>query len=295
MSPGRRKGRVHKRVSSRYYPPSAMPLILCGACLMVVLQSSEKARGIYNQIVESYRLPDIREAFNDLGRELPPGKAVAMFKENAEELRMRKSDNKDEAKPLVPDGAFFKGLNDKACKYSDVFAKWFDVEGDRILSVDFRTWLGLIDELIRVGFNNKSEQAKGMYKVTGVNSELLRGAIHLRAFGEYNRVELVNDEKTKAVRITGTSYDLTRFLADVPTTRGYRVRRKAHKQAGYTLLHDETIARNAWWWCQSRVVHSGPEEFCRQMLLQNGESLDASNVSREIRAYDEAIGYPRGK
>lgn len=30
-----------------------------------------------------------------------------------------------EAKPLLADGEFFKGLNEKSSKYSDVFAKWF--------------------------------------------------------------------------------------------------------------------------------------------------------------------------
>ena len=69
MSQGRRKVRVHKPVSARYYMPEAMPLMLCGARLIVVLVSSEKARGIYNQIVESYRLPDIQAAFNKVGLE----------------------------------------------------------------------------------------------------------------------------------------------------------------------------------------------------------------------------------
>ena len=35
-------------------------MVLCSACLMVVLETSEKARGIYNQIVASCRLPDIQ-------------------------------------------------------------------------------------------------------------------------------------------------------------------------------------------------------------------------------------------
>jgi hypothetical protein len=52
--------------------PDMMPLVLCGACLIVVLENSEKARGIYNQIVESYRRPELQAAFNARETELRP-------------------------------------------------------------------------------------------------------------------------------------------------------------------------------------------------------------------------------
>ena len=276
-------------------------MILCGACLGVVLESSDKAWGIYKEIVESYRLPDIREALNRLAHEAEPGKAVGMLQQNIEELKVRQSDNLDKTKPLVADGGLLKGLNDRVSEYSDVFAKSFDMESGDILSVDFRYWLGLIEELIRVGFNRESEQARGIYKVKLADSPLLALAIQIRSFAEYNRLELVMDDKTKAVRVSGRTYDLSRFLADVATSRAYRDQRKAYRQAGYIPLQDETIGRNAWWWYESRVEYSGPEEFTMKMWRRDldedllTKKLDPSNVSREIRAYDEAIGCPRGK
>jgi len=54
MNNGRRKGRLNKPVSSRCCPPEAMPLILCGACLM---EGSKKAKVIYNKIAQGYSLP----------------------------------------------------------------------------------------------------------------------------------------------------------------------------------------------------------------------------------------------
>jgi hypothetical protein len=50
--------------------------------------------------------------------------------------------------------------------------------------VDFRYWLGLIDELIRVGFNRESDQVRGIYKVKLTDSPLLALAIQIRSFAE---------------------------------------------------------------------------------------------------------------
>ena len=71
-------GRVHKPRQnkgglSRYYLSESMPLALCGACLMVVLQHSTKARRIHSKVVESHELPGMRALFCELERELPAG------------------------------------------------------------------------------------------------------------------------------------------------------------------------------------------------------------------------------
>lgn len=58
--------KAFKSVTGHYYMPESMPLVLCGACLIIALEYSRKAKDIYNQIVESYRLPDIQAAFKNL-------------------------------------------------------------------------------------------------------------------------------------------------------------------------------------------------------------------------------------
>ena len=60
MSRGRNKTRIKEKVKASYYMPESMQLVLCGACVMVALEYSEKAREIYIKIVESYRLSDIK-------------------------------------------------------------------------------------------------------------------------------------------------------------------------------------------------------------------------------------------
>jgi hypothetical protein len=48
-----------------------------------------------------------------------------MLKENMEDLRIRESESRDEEKPSLPDGDFFKRLSNKASGYLYAFEKWF--------------------------------------------------------------------------------------------------------------------------------------------------------------------------
>ena len=210
-----------------------MPYLLCFACLAIVLENNEKARGVYSEIVKSYRLPDIQTAFKKLEVELPPEQRLAMVKENVEDFAVRQGRQKDELQSLPPpDAKFFKAFGDGMAQFTHVFDEYIDAEGDRILSTDFKYWLGLIDELIRVGFNSASEQAERIYKLTIASSITLAGVIQKATFGEYSRVESVHDGTTTAIRISGRTCDLTRLLADMARSREHRSRTKAYKKAG---------------------------------------------------------------
>lgn len=262
MAKGQYKIRSHKPVSSGYYMPESMPLVLCGACLIIALEYSKKAKDIYNQIVESYRLPDIKEMFNELDSQLTkPGSNLINCMKNEE--------------------------------YGQIVGKWFDLERDKIKSVDFKYWHGLINELIRVGFNQESEQDKGIYKIKGESSPTMVNTIMIRSLAQYNHVELVNDKAKKAIKIAGRTYDFTKLIELSSTTRRYRDHTKAYKKAGYKRHQDEKIAQIAAYWYLSRVKYSGPTEFCNE-ASRNGIILDESNVSNEIRQCDYAMGYPRG-
>ncbi len=77
---------VHKAMSSRYYLPESTPLALCGACLIVVLQSSGKAREIYSKIVESYKLPGIQSVSKAVDVELPRRERRSILERNLRDL-----------------------------------------------------------------------------------------------------------------------------------------------------------------------------------------------------------------
>jgi len=273
----------------------AMPLVRCAACLTVVLEKSEEARGIYREIVESYRLPDIEAAFKNLRRELPPRDVIAMWKESVEALRVRRSENKEEPRLLHPDAEFFAALNDKASAYSYAFEKWFNFDRDEILSPDFRHWWELINNLIRVGFNRKSDRDQGIYKVTGEQSPFLFFAIHMRAFAEHKRVGVMDDDEMMAVRMGRRVYDVTTFMRPRPTSRGYRRWTRSWGESGYKRQRDRVIERGAQWWYQSSVLYSNPREFWESEWSERKNLWDWSNIGKAIKPYDEALGYARGE
>jgi hypothetical protein len=293
MTQRRRKGKLHRRPLSRYYMREAMPLVLCGACLTVVLEKSEQARGIYREIVESYRLPDIEAAFRRLESALPPRKVIGMLKDSMEALRIRRSEQNTESSLLHPDADLVVDLNDKACAYSYVFEQWFNLEREEILSPDFRRWHELMNKLIRVGFNRKSDRDEGIHKVTGEQSQFLFFAIHMRAFAEYRGVGVVDNDEMMAAVKGRRVHDVTTFMRPRPTTRRYRRWTESYGRAGYRRKQDRIIERGAEWWYQCSVVYSSPAEFWKNEWTERNKLPDWSNVGKAIKPYDEAVGYAR--
>jgi len=296
MSQGRRKGRVHKPVLLQYYPPAAMPYLLCLACLAEALRNSEAARGIYEEIVESCGLPDVKAALAKLETELGPDKLWNILKENTADFAVRVGRQKDELKSLPPpDAEFFRVTIAAVSDYAHIFDEWIDPETDKFKSEDFKDWYGLIDELIRVGFNNASRRGQGDCRLTIDNAGRLALIIHLVAWADYKRFEVVGRGECIAFRISGRTYDLTELLAMMNTGRERRRRAKAYTRAKYDRRQLDKIRRIARLWYGSRVECTGPTEFCRRRELEGTEFLPASDVSAEIRECDEAMGYPRGK
>jgi len=286
--------RLHKRTVSRYYMREALPLIRCSACLSVVLKKSEKARDIYRQIVESYGLPDVQAAFKNLKSELPPRDVMVMWRESVENLRMRRSEQKIEGGLAVPDGEFFADWNDRVSRYSYTFEKWFNLEKEQILSPGFRRWWELIEKLIRVGFNRKADQEKGACKVTGEGSQFLFFAIHMRAYAESKGVGVVDNDEMMAAVMGRRVHDVTTFMRPRPTTRRYRRWTESYGRAGYGRKQDRIIERGAEWWYQCSVVYSSPAEFWKNEWSERNNLPEWSNLGKEIKPYDDALGYARG-
>ncbi len=61
--------------SFQYYPPEMIPFALCSACLDVVLEQSEKAREIYDEVIECCSLPGCQETMDQIGEWLPDNKS----------------------------------------------------------------------------------------------------------------------------------------------------------------------------------------------------------------------------
>lgn len=294
MSKGRCKVGAYKPVSSRYYLPESMPLILCGACLMVVLQSSEKAEAIYRKIVQSYSLPGMQAVSKAADVELPRRERRAMLRRNLRAVKARRLEGNDGLKPVFPDVIFWRSMNEEVVGVADRAATRLESELDDGSRLDVEHWWELVGKLIKVGFNRESDQENGIFRVTAETSPTLAEAIRDRSLAQFKGVEVMNDETMKGIRMGGKTYDWTKLLADIPSTRAHRSRTAAYQDAGYRLRHDKSIVRKACLWYLSRVEYSSPEEFCLDMFVKGEAELYGTNGRNEIRECDEALGYRSG-
>jgi len=74
---------------ARYYPPEMMPFSLCTACLEIVLEQSEKAAEIYEEVIECLSLPGYQETMNQIGEWLPDNRSIIkeLVKESGYDLK----------------------------------------------------------------------------------------------------------------------------------------------------------------------------------------------------------------
>jgi len=49
---------------ARYYPPEMIPFTLCSACLDIVLEQSEKANEVYEEVIDCFSLPGWQETMD---------------------------------------------------------------------------------------------------------------------------------------------------------------------------------------------------------------------------------------
>jgi hypothetical protein len=158
-------------------------------------------------------------------------------------------------------------------------------------SDDFKYLFGLISEFIKVGFNRKTDLAKQEYKVLASKSICLCSAVGIWTAGTYLEKHPKWDGETQ-LKLGDEVLDVS-ALEGISSERLHRSHSRIFKRYGYRLSHDDKLRNTAWYWYQSRVVYSGPEEFCRKYLLETGIELDPANISKEILLHDIATGYPR--
>ncbi len=273
-----------------YYPPELMPFVYCSACLEVVLSKSEKAQELYDRIIDCHDLPGCRDVWNILGEQIPDRSNLMkqIVKESGYDYN-RPPQTRNVGIPLMR--GLLKGGINLARKYQEKYQSL--VLDSKTRSMDFEKLIGRVNEFIKVGFNNEVEQARGRYKITVDSSELLVSTISLLSLGEYHGLDMENFEKLKVPRGNKT-LNLGDIVSGKIPVRMHRELATNYRNAGFKLKHDYKIKDGAELWYNCRVAYSGPEEYCRQMLINNKVELHPANVSNEIKPFDEAVGYPRG-
>lgn len=289
-------GKHHNKIgksndSTHYIPPELTPITICAACLGVVLKEDSEAKELYGEIVQCYKLSGFQQIFDKLTEEIPAGQELIKKIVGKSGLDYEKPpDMKTAGIPEVRN--IINGGLDLISDYTDEYLPWI-MEG-KTRSNDLNLMLHKITELIRIGFNNKKKQAKGIYKVSGENSYWLGQTINICALFENYTLMLKEWERAKILKLGDKVYTMNDIMTDKVANRIHRNLTTQYKISGFIQVRDLTIEKMAYSWYQCRVKCSGPGEYSRQLQLK-GEAGDAANLLNEIEACDLLIGYPRRK
>jgi hypothetical protein len=274
-----------------YVLPEVLPLSLCGAVLTIVLEENDKAKLIFEQIKENCKLPGCQEAFKKFENDLPKGQKIIRDVIKSAGYNIKKPPSR-EINQLKIGKDFIFGTKKLIENYTRKFTPW--VKSNTQRNNDFQEVVASINDFIKVGFNREHEKVKGKYKVTALSSKALPLAVIMKAYLEVKPMNLKRYEQAPMYLHGKKLYTVKSVTTGRIPRRVQKALNKDFIGAGFKLKHDDKLDREARWWYECRVVHSGPEEFCRELALK-GEILDPANVSKEIKEYDEAIGYPREK
>jgi hypothetical protein len=274
-----------------YYPPEMMPFALCAGVLEIVLQQNERAKKLYERMKEYCSLPGCKETFDRLENEIPNGEALVKAIVKKAGYNFKKPP--DENNQMVYARGLLSGTKKLVINYAERYLPWVLFRNKR--SRDFRKLCSCVNDFIIVGFNNESDLQKGKHKVTAISSNTLVLTIFFRTFADIYKLNLDDWGKIMVFRSGKKTYNMTAVMNGKMSVRGHRSLVGQYRSAGFALKHDEKLNTVAWRWYQSRVVFSGPEEYCRQLYLTSGEDVDPANVSKEIQDCDKAIGYERAK
>jgi hypothetical protein len=275
--------------TSHYFPPEIMPIAICAACLGVALKESPEVKELYDEIVECYKLPGLQQIFDKLTEELPEGTELLKEAVNKSGLDINKPPDMENAGiPQMRDT--LSGIMGVISDYTDKYTPWI-MEG-KARNRDLSLILQKISRLIRIGFNNKKDQAQGIYKITEKEALWLGYTIWLSALFKNCKLMLQEFENLKAIKIGGKVYDFKDIVSDNVTSRVHRRLTQQYKTAKFLFVHDHILERMAYRWYQCRVAYSGPEEYAQKLQL-DGLAGDPANLLNEIEDCDIALGYPR--
>jgi hypothetical protein len=278
------------RGTPHYWAEASLPLAYAIACVEVLYRSSEKAAAIYDQIVEAWGKPAIKAVSEEVFSIIPDSgkeeiKNALLYPES--EL------SPDPNKPFRQLEEMFSGLevNEDLFKGDGMEGAALE-EREHAEQLANLTWL--IMEFIRVGFNRESDIEEGRYRVE-VNEKApwLLWAVAIRTLFDSYKImfERVRDFY-KVRKYKGKIIDFHKVLSEQPMSRLHREIVASAKAANLRLKNDKTIMEAAWRWYQCRVVYRSINEFC-DAKSSEGIILDPKNVDKQIRPWDDALGYIR--
>jgi hypothetical protein len=264
------------RDTPHYWAEASLPLAYAVACVEVVCESSEKARALYNRIVEAWSDVRMKSASEKISSIMP----------ESEKEKIKNALGHPETALLPDPNRPFRDLK-KLFTGITVDERFFGGEGPAELE-------RMISEFIIVGFNRESDIEKGRCRVLPSEEGFwLVWAVAMRSILDSYEITF---EKVrhfyKVRRYKGKIMDFHKVLSEQPMSRLHREIVASAKAVNLKLKNDKTIMVAARRWYECRVVYGSINEFC-DAKSSEGIILDPKNVDKQIRPCDDAVGYMR--
>lgn len=273
--------------------PDMISPVLCISCLGVVINNNEKAKELFDEIIDCFNSPGFQE-INKISDIVIPDKKV-ILKETIERAGfdpMKPPDMEsfgvNYSQDLLDGGK--QVINDYVeQKIGPMFLENKRNQSDMILLIE------KIIELIKEGFNREGDKKKGEYRLPSDNSDTLINSIIFAAGMAYNDSTFQRLEQVRMFNYNGTKLNLEELLnGNVPNSANRKLS-KGYTKGGFRRKNEDKLEETAERWYQCRVVYSGPEQYCREMYKKTKIPIYAGNVSNEIKQCDDALGYIREK
>jgi hypothetical protein len=264
------------RDTPHYWAEAWLPLAYAVACVEVVCESSEKARILYNRIIEAWKGAEIKVISDKIYSVIP----------ESEKGKIKNALLHPETELLPDPNRPFKELE-------KLFTS-MEVDGEVFIVEETAKLERLVSEFIIVGFNRESDIESGRCRVLPSENALwLSWAIAMRTIlASYkNAFERVRDFY-KVRKYKGKVINFQKVLKEQPMSRWHRRMVASSKAVNLKLKNDRTIVKAARRWYQCRVVYQSINKFCDDQS-KKGIILDPKNVDKQIRPCDEALCYIR--
>ena len=273
---------------SLYLLPNMMPYLYCFAVLMVVLENSEKASKLYEDVKKCLELP-CYSAFLDMLQQKMPNKEKLVKKiMDASEVKPKAQANEFDLSNLHP---LLNGLSSVINDYGDevmlrlLFKRKTVNELEQILKK--------LTLFVQESFNRESDKLKGIYKITTSSSPTLAMTIYGYCLAENKGIDLLGLTKIPAYKIRGKTYTMGDLLINKTSRRKFYKMVNEYEDAGFKLKHVVPMVDKAILWYNCRIKYQGPAEYCKQMSLNGNDHYDPANISHQMKEIDEALNYPR--
>ena len=265
---------------------ASLPLAYAVACVEVVSKSSEKARVLFNGIIEAWGKPGTNILYEQIIAEVP----------DSEKEKIKNAFIHPEIALLPDPDKPFRDL-EKILKYLVIDENKLEA-GEDLKELnpeglkELKSLITLFLEFILIGFNRESDIKKGRFKVIpNDQAPWLPFAIMIHTSFEYSNITIDRLRRIYKVKeLKGKIIDFEKVLTEEPMSCLHRRMVAAGKAAKLKLKSDRIFLSAARHWYQSRVVYSSVTKYC-EAQSKKGIMLDPKNIEKQIKPCDEAVGY----